>query len=272
MPPALATKSGAQTIPRSASWTAIASAASWLLAAPAIDAAVQLGHGVVVEHAAERARGEHVDLGGERGVRVGPAGAQLVRERALALVEVGDHELGPGLGEQPRELAADAAEPDHRDAAAGQRGRAEGALAGDLHRALDAERGPRARIAGAAGLDGQAGDVVRRLGDHGHVAVGRADVLGGHVGAAERVDGVAEVQQQVAALVARGHGVPGREHDHALAAAEREPGHGGLEGHRARQAQRVADRGARVAVGPHAAAAERRAARRRVDGDDRVEA
>ena len=34
MPPALATKSGAQTMPRSASWTAIASAASWLLAAP----------------------------------------------------------------------------------------------------------------------------------------------------------------------------------------------------------------------------------------------
>ena len=64
----------------------------------------------------------------------------------------------------------------------------------------------------------------------------------------------------------------GREHDHALAAAERQPGHGGLEGHRARQPQRVADRGARVVVGPHAAAAERRAARRRVDGDDRVEA
>ena len=272
MPPALATKSGAQTIPRSASWTAIASAASWLLAAPAITRHFSSGtvsssstppsaHGASTSTSAVSAR-----------VGVGPGRAELVGERALALVDVGGHERGARLGEQPGELAADAAEPDDRDAAARQRGAAEGALAGDLHRALDAERGPRARVAGAAGLDGEAGDVVGRLGDHGHVAVGGADVLGRHVGAAERADGVAEVQQHVAAVVAGGRRVAGREHDHALAAAEREPGHGGLEGHRARQAQRVADRGARVAVGPHAAAAERRAAGRRVDGDDRVEA
>ena len=64
----------------------------------------------------------------------------------------------------------------------------------------------------------------------------------------------------------------GRQHDHALAAAERQARDRGLEGHRPREPQRVAHRRARVGVGPHAAAAERRAARRRVDGDDRVQA
>ena len=61
-------------------------------------------------------------------------------------------------------------------------------------------------------------------------------------------------------------------HDHALAAAERQVGDRRLVGHRARQPQRVAQRRARVLVGPHPAAAERRPADRRVDGDDRVEA
>ena len=64
---------------------------------------------------------------------------------------------------------------------------------------------------------------------------------------------------------------PGK-HDHALAAAERQPRDGRLEGHRAREAQGVADRRQRVVVGPHAAAAERRTARgRRADGGDRAE-
>ena len=76
-------------------------------------AAAQLRHGVVVEHAAERARRDDVHVGRQRGVRVRPLGAELVGERALALVEVGHDELRARLGEHPGELAADAAEPHH---------------------------------------------------------------------------------------------------------------------------------------------------------------
>ena len=109
IPPALATKSGAQTISRSASSTAIASAASWLLAAPGDHAAAQLADRLLVEHAAERARRDDVDVGAQRRLRVGPARAELVGQRLLAGVDVGDRELGARLGEQPRERAADAA-------------------------------------------------------------------------------------------------------------------------------------------------------------------
>src|SRR6185436_15012562 len=93
----------------------------------------------------------------------------------------------------------------------------------------------------------------------------------GPVAAVEHVDGLGEVEQGRAALLGAERRVAGAAHDHALAAALGEVGDRGLEGHRAAQAQRVGDRVARVAVGPHAAAAERRAARRRVDGDDREE-
>ena len=110
------------------------------------------------------------------------------------------------------------------------------------------------------------------LRDHGHVAVGGADVLRRDVAAAERVDGVAEVEQRVAPALAVERRVAGPEHDHALAAAQREAGGGRLERHRARQPQRVAEPRARVLVAPHAAAAERRAARGRVDRDGAVEA
>ena len=107
--------------------------------------------------------------------------------------------------------------------------------------------------------------------DHLHVGLRRADVLRGQVRAVERLHRLAEVEQQRAAVLARGRRRAGRQHDHALAAAERQAGDGGLERHRAREPQRVAHGRARVGVGPHPAAAERRAARRRVHGHDRVE-
>ena len=118
----------------------------------------------------------------------------------------------------------------------------------------------------------QAGDVARALGDHGHVGVGGADVLGGPVAAVEHLDGLGEVEQHLAPLLGAERRLAGAAHDHALAAALGEAGDGGLEGHRAREPERVGDGVARVRVGPHAAAAERRAERRRVDGDDREQA
>ena len=65
---------------------------------------------------------------------------------------------------------------------------------------------------------------------------------------------------------------PGRSMITPLPPPSGRPAHGGLERHRAREPQHVAHRRARVVVGPHAAAAERRAARGRVDGDHREQA
>ena len=178
----------------------------------------------------------------------------------------------PGGGEAAGERAADAAEPDDGDRAPVEVERAPDALAGHADRLLDAERGPRAGIAGAPALDGEAGDVRRALRDHRHVGVGGPDVLGGPVAP---VEDARRCRRSPAAR--RGGRSPSqrrlaeRPHDHALAAALRQVRHRGLEGHRARQAQRVGDRVARVDVAPHAAAAQRRAARGRVHGDDRVQ-
>jgi hypothetical protein len=117
IPPALQTKSGAQRMPWAASASASSSAASWLLAAPAIARQRQLRHGVVVEHTAERARSDDVDVGGQRARRVGPLRAEALGQLALARVDVGDHELGAGVVQQLGERPADVAGADHRDAA-----------------------------------------------------------------------------------------------------------------------------------------------------------
>ena len=169
MPPALATKSGAHRIPRAASRSARLSSASWLLAAPAITAQRSARDGLVVEHAAERARGEHVDVGEQRARRVGPVGAELAGERALGAVDVGDQQLGAGARRSRARAAADVAEADHGDGAVLEVGGAEHALAADADRRLDAERGPGAGVARAAAPAREAGDVAGALGDHGHV-------------------------------------------------------------------------------------------------------
>ena len=159
IPPALTTKSGAHRMPRACSSSATSSARSWLFAAPATARQRRAGHGVVVEQAAERARGEQVDVGAERRGRVGPRRAELLRERALGRVDVGEHELGARLREQPRQPPADLAEADHRDAPARERRRAPRPLARDADGGGHAERGPRARVARAAAREGEAGDV-----------------------------------------------------------------------------------------------------------------
>ena len=255
IPPALQTKSGAHRIPRSASAASSESSASWLLAAPAIALQRSAGtvsslstppsaHGATMSTSAVIAR-----------ERVRPLRAEALGQLALGLVDVGDDELRAALGQHLGQPAADAAEPDHRDAAAVEVLGAERPLGGHADRDLAAQRGPRARVAGARG---EAGDVLGAGGDDLHVRLAGADVLGGQVVAAERVDGVAEVLQHGLPALGREHGLVGAQHDHALAAAERQPGDRGLEGHRARQPQHVADRGAGVVVGPHPAAARAR--------------
>ena len=110
--------------------------------------------------------------------------------------------------------------------------------------------------------------MARPLGDHVHVAAGGADVLGGDVTALHGFDRLGEIEEGVVTPPRR-EVVPGPDHDHALPAAEREVGDRRLVGHRPGQPKRVAECGARVAVLPHPAAAERGPAGRRVDGDDR---
>ena len=109
----------------------------------------------------------------------------------------------------------------------------------------------------------------RALRDHLHVGLAGADVLRGEVVPAERLDGVAEVLQDGLTALGRERGSSGGSMITPLPPPEREPGHGGLEGHRPREPQDVAHRGASVAVGPHPAAAERGPAGGRVHRDHR---
>ena len=147
---------------------------------------------------------EHVDVGGQRGLRGSVhAGAEPVGELAAALVDVGQHELGAGLGEQLGQPAADVPTPTTATLRPSSDVLPNDALAGDADRGLDAERGPRARVAGAAALDGEPGDVRASTSAIVlHVGLRRADVLGGEVRAVERLDGLAEVEQHGAAVLA----------------------------------------------------------------------
>ena len=269
MPPALQTKSGAQRMPRSAIRASSESSASWLLAAPAIALQRSAGHRVVVEDAAERARRDQVDLGGQRRQRVGPLRVQALGQLALGLVDVGDDELGAALVQQLGQAAADAAEADHGDAAPADVLGAVQALERRPDGDLAADRGPRARVAAARR---QPGDVLGPGGDDLHVGLARADVLRGQVVPAERLDRVPEVLQDGLAALRRERRLVRAQHDHALAAAERQAGDGGLERHRAREPQDVAHGRARVVVGPHPAPAQRGPAGGRVDGDHREQA
>ena len=275
MPPALATKSGDPEDPALGEQLADRVGGELVVGGAGDRAAAQLRHGLVVEHAAERARGEHVDVGGQRACagRSTRAPSRSASSRRL-LVDVGERRAS----RRPRRAARPAGRrrwptPDHGDAAALERRRCRSArsqatrIAASTPSAVHGLGSPDPPLSTARPVTW-----LGHLGDHPHVGLGRADVLGGEVGAVERLDGVAEVEQHGAAASPVGGAVPGGQHDHALAAAEREAGDGGLEGHRAREPQRVAHRRARVGVGPHPAAAQRRPARGRVHRDDRVEA
>ena len=223
MPPALATKSGAQRMPRACRSAASSSEASWLFAAPATARQRSAGHGVVVEHAAERARRDDVDLGAQRLGGLRPGGAELVGERAPGRGDVGRRRAarrrrrgrGParrrrGRGRSPRRCARRG--PACPTGARRRRG------SPSRRRARSTGSGrPEPPRSGA-----RPGDVLRPLGDHRHVLVGRPDVLRGDVAPVELRDAVAEVEQRVAAPGGCQRRRAGGQHDHALPAAERQ--------------------------------------------------
>ena len=267
MPPALATKSGAQRMLRSASSGSQEVSASWLLAAPATTRQRRRG----IESWSSRppsAQGATTSTSAVSALSgsVHSAPSSCARARLDSSTSV-DDQAGAVGGEAAREVATDVAEPDDRDRPAGDVRCAECTLAADADRGIDAHGGPRARVARPAAFDGEPADVLGDLGHHLDVGVGDADVLGGDVAALGAVDGVGEVVQGGAAAIAL-EPLALWHHDHALAAAHREVRARGLVGHALRQAHRIADARARVGVGPHATAAERRAADRGMDGDD----
>ena len=188
MPPALQTKSGAQRMPRAASSSLERVVGELVVGGAGDRAAAQRGHGLVVEHAAERARREDVDVGGHRRL-AGRSSARRAGRRARACAGRCRRARAP---RRPRRAARRAGRrrcpsADHGDAAALEDVLPKSALAGHADRDLAAERGPRARVARAAALGREPGDVRRRLGDRLHVGLGGADVLGGEVGAVERL-------------------------------------------------------------------------------------
>ena len=224
----------------------------------------------LVERAAKRARRQHVDVGEHRvgGAHPGRAG-QLGCQRALGLVDVRDDHARAVGGEHPRERLAHVPGADDGDAAAGEVRGAEPVLGAGAHRGVHAEGGERAGIAEPAEVLGQADQVLGARGDQAHVGRARPDVLGRDVPAAERLDGVAEVQQHRAARLGRELGAGLHAHD-ALAAAQVDTGHGGLEGHPLGEAQGIGHGVAGMGVSGQPAAAERGAERGRVHRDDRV--
>ena len=112
---------------------------------------LNLSDRLCVEDATERAGRQHVDRRRHRLRRRPPGGAERDRVGAARRVDVGEHELRPGLGQQPRERQADVTQPDDRDRSPAQAAAAERALAARLDRSEHAERGHRARVARPAG-------------------------------------------------------------------------------------------------------------------------
>ena len=196
-------------------------------------------------------------------------GVQLARQRPLVLVDVGQHELGSLVAEASRERAADAACTDDRHPSPAEDARTEDVLQAGVHRGLHAGCGERARVAGAALLGRLPDDVLAPPRQQGHVGGARTDILSGDVAAAEQLQTVGEIAQDLLARVPTGRLRAGREADHRLAAAERQLRGGCLERHRLRQPQRVGDSMPQGRVGPHAASAKRRPEHRGVHRDDR---
>lgn len=113
-------------------------------------------HGVVVQGAAERARGVDVEpLGPDQplGVRGDPHGGVLVGDAAHGiLAHVRDHDLGAVLKQVLHQVASDLADARDTDGAAAQRRVAPQVLGGGPHALEDAEGRQDGRVARAAVL------------------------------------------------------------------------------------------------------------------------
>ncbi len=147
-----------------------------------------------------------------------------------------------------------------------KRSLAQARIAASTPSAVNGLGSPRATVVGR-----QPGHVAGPLADHHQVLGGDADVLGRDVAAAERLDRVAEVQQQRTAVLADGRRSL-RGADHSLAPAELQPGRRGLVGHAPRQPEGIAGAVDRRLVVPQTDASKGRPEGGRVDGDDHVPA
>ena len=165
IPPALATKSGAHRMPRSASRSAIASSASWLLAAPATIGTWRVGTDSWsrMPPRAHGARTSAFVVSALAGVtqRAPSCSATCFFDRSMSATT----SFAPALASSFASARADVAEPVDDDRAALRVGGAELALQRRADRGVDAERRPGARVARAAALARQAGDVLRLLRD-----------------------------------------------------------------------------------------------------------
>ena len=170
-------------------------------------------------------------------------------------------------GEPAGDARADLSQPDDRDPPArGVRGPER-----PLERHPDRGANPDGRrLGGLAGASLRFREAVRvpgPLARDQHVLRGRAHVLAHAVASAERVNRVAEVEHRRAPPLGRELGI-GRQRDHALAAAEREPGQRALQRHRLRKCKRVIERLAPISVAPQATAPDGLTQCGRMDRDD----
>ena len=179
-------------------------------------------------------------------------------------VDVGDDHLGAVLEEVVGEPPAHLADAGDGDPAPGQGRLAPHVLGRRAHALEDAVGGEHRGVAGTAALGRAAGGPAGGLADDVHVGDVGADVAGGDVAAAERLDEAAVGAQQLGRLVA-----PRVADDDRLAAAVVEAGDGVLARHRPRQAQHVGQGLVGGGVGVEAGAAQARPECGVVQGDDR---
>ena len=259
IPPALQTKSGAQRMPRSASALGERVVGELVVRGAGDRLAAQRGHGVVVEHAAERARRERRRRRRSAPRRVGPLGARRSASSRLLWSTSATTSSAPPcvqhLGQRGRRRCRARSRR-----CGGRRGRRCRTRARRSTRSAASQ--PSAvhglGIAGAAALEREPGDV---LGAAPRSPPCRARTCRRPRRSGSSPPSASTVSPKSCSTASRRSRRERRlvraQHDHALAAAQRQAGDGGLERHRAREPQHVAHGVARVVVGPHPAAAER---------------
>ncbi len=220
----------------------------------------------VGEDAADAGRNEQVALDQVRRLGLDPGRSEALRQRALDRVHVGDRQHRAFGSEAHREDRTDMAEAEHRDAAAGDLPAAERFLQGGEQTRVHARGGRVARLPDAALRRRKSADVAGARRDHCHVLGGRADILSRHVGAAQALDRVAEVEHGRVAFLSAQHGSAWHV-DHRLAAATVETRGCVLHRHPLGEAQRIVERLDPVVVRPDTAAAERLPENSRMDRD-----
>ena len=223
---------------------------------------------VGVDRAFQRTRCEHIGVHFVDLVRLDRLGAEIadctINQRT---VQVGDIQLGAAVTQQFHQFHADVAQALHRDAGLAYFLMAE-LEAHRRHQCLQCAVGrERRRIAGATMDLVHAGHELALQVDVLHVVDVGANVLGGDVAAAQRIDVAAEGAEQYLGLVRLRIA-----DDHRLAAAHVEPGQRILVGHRPAQPQHIGQRLVGAGVRAHAHAAQGGAQGGVVDGDDRLQA